>query len=251
VAKGIDFQSFVVKEPTFEDVLPRSAFEERLRKAAAFTSKGSINISVLVQLFGLTPAQIAAFSAAVGAALAQHPGGRPNVEACLAPFRDALARRYDAALARGIDWWITADPSRQYTASLDPRMEEPATWYGAAYATGPTPPSSADERHESLMAGWEGRLSGAEDSRPVYDGDCPLCRTPVVRGGANSVVLTCGHSFHWTTTAEGDCTGLRSWAADHDTCPTCRTVFAVDSDEEEVHSQDTGSIPVVVDWPAA
>jgi hypothetical protein len=36
-----------------------------------------------------------------------------------------------------VAWFIIDDPSRQYTGSLNPRVEDPAAWYAAPSSAGP------------------------------------------------------------------------------------------------------------------
>ena len=221
--KGIPFAEFASAEPKFADILPRALFEKLLNIAtkAAVNRGGLVNSVALRRIFRLTDAEISRFTIAVDAALSRNPGRRLDMSPALARFRAALVAAYDATPA-DIGWWIITDPSRQYTVSLNPRMETPDLWYGEACATGTEPPS-ADDFVEALLGTLEAR-QGNSDGRPVFDGMCPLCCEPLARGVANSVILPCGHIFHWSATADG-CSGLHGWAVDHHNCPTCRQGF--------------------------
>lgn len=246
--KGIPFAKYTTAEPLFADVLPRALFEKTLDVAAKATvnGRGLINSVTLRRVFRLSGAEISRFTVAVSEALSRNPGRRLDMSPALARFRAALVAAYDAVPA-DVGWWIVTDPSRQYTVSLNPRIETPALWYGAAYAEEVKAPST-DDFVEALLATLEGRQGAAED-RPVFDSMCPLCRDPLARGVANSVILPCGHIFHWSETEDG-CSGLYSWAVDHHNCPTCRRAFVdVGEDDDEFGPRRRPvAIPVDIEW---
>jgi hypothetical protein len=246
--KGLPFAKYATAEPSFAEILPRELFEKTLDAAAkaAVNRRGLVNSVTLRRVFRLSDAELSRFTIAVSEALARNPGRCLDMSPALARFRAALVAAYDAAPA-DVGWWIVTDPSRQYTVSLNPRIETPALWYGAAYAEEVKAPSS-DDFVEALLATLEGRQGSAED-RPVFDGMCPLCRDPLTRGVANSVILPCGHIFHWSETEEG-CAGLFSWAVDNHTCPTCRRAFVDVGDEDDEYGsrRRPAAVPVDIEW---
>jgi hypothetical protein len=215
---GLPLALYATAEPPFGEVLPRAAFDRMVAGAAgAVVHRGLINIAALSRIFRLNAAEISRFAAAVHEVLASRPDCRIDVSRALGRSRDALVAAYEATPAE-VGWWIVDDPSRQYTASLNPRVEEPELWYGAALYGAAAPPS-AEELTDTLLAAFEWRRGGA-----VFGGPCAICQGPVVRGDANSVILACGHLFHWSG-GRGRCAGLHAWASGHDTCPTCRRGF--------------------------
>jgi hypothetical protein len=128
-------------------------------------------------------------------------------------------RRYDAEADRPIAWWYTHDPSRQYTASFNPRVEDPADWYclflDVGAAAGPL---------AVVGAAGVGRAPAH-----VYNEECPLCQDPIAVSDANTVFMKCGHICHWA--ADGDCLGLyrmfvlNKLSGGADSCPICRDAF--------------------------
>jgi hypothetical protein len=242
--KGLPFAEFATSELKFADILPRTLFEKLLNIAtkAAVNRGGLVNSVALRRIFRLTDAEISRFTLAVDAALRRNPGRRLDMSPALARFRTALVAAYDATPA-DIGWWIVTDPSRQYTVSLNPRMETPDLWYGEACATDAAPPS-ADDFIEALLGTLEAR-QGNSDGRPVFDGMCPLCCEPLARGVANSVILPCGHIFHWSETADG-CSGLHSWAVNHHNCPSCRQDFVGRLSTARPEAQD--AVEVDIAW---
>jgi len=243
--RSIPFARYARKGgPAFADIFPREDFAELLDRTigGVVGERGRVGLVTLRRVFGLDDAQVAKLLSAVSDAVAANPGRRLDLSRALAPFRAALLAKYDQ-VPQAVGWWIVTDPGRQYTASLDPRMEDPASWYGDAFeadAKTPTP----DDFVEALLATLEMRQLGPGDHAPVFDGMCPLCHDPLFRGAPNSVILPCGHIYHWAENEEG-CSGLYSWVMrDNGNCPTCRRRFEVESDSED----DFGLVPVIVEW---
>lgn len=220
---GIPYASYVNAEPGLHDLIPRPVFTRIVDQStrSVVTRRGVVNNVVLRNLFGLSVAELSGFTSAVALAREQNPGRRIDMSPSLTRFRDALFAAYEEA-PTAIDWWIIVEPSRQHTASRNPRAADPAVWYGDAYVADVKPPSNEDYI-EALLGMVEGRQPVAND-HSVFDGTCPLCFEPLVRGTINSVILPCGHIFHWSE-APGGCSGLHSWSVEHHSCPTCRRPF--------------------------
>jgi hypothetical protein len=238
--------------PTFGDILDRADLEARLVHISkhAVGKDGRVSAANLRRIFGLTPAELTKLTEASLSVLAANPKSKLNLVNALAPFRDRILAKYDAAAARPIAWWIKVDPSRQYTASLNPRIENPAEWYGAAFAES-APASNTDIVIESLRAQLEARQ--ASSSRVFDDGSCALCGEPIA-DGANVITLACGHRFHWMEMGETWCGGIwRGIEHDRHSCPTCCAPFnGEDTSVSEVPTVDyeaiRNGVPVVVDW---
>ena len=121
--------------PTLDNILPRNALDAALDHAA----KKAVGPDVLVsgkrlrRVFQMSDHEVHKFRRAMAAFA---PGNAADAAATslLAPFRAALVAAYEAAPRGEIPWWILIDPSRQYTVSLNPRMEDAAAWYGDAAA---------------------------------------------------------------------------------------------------------------------
>lgn len=191
----------------------------------------------------MTDQEILRFSLSVIEYAERYPRQQLDPTLALDKFRKILDQKYEDCLMKPIEWWITQNPERQYTASINPCMEDPVTWYGQA-AFDPKPKTPTTEMYvETLLSILEGRQLPAEGKLPVYDGLCPLCQDTLFRGAPNSVILGCGHIFHWSGNELG-CSGLHSWVKEENkTCPSCRTSFS--SDEEE---DDPASVPMSIDW---
>jgi hypothetical protein len=233
--------SYAATEPTFEDVLPRAAFEGLIDTAVrGAVRNGVVNVRSLQRVLRLSESDLATFVVAVGAALSTG-ARRVGTQRALAPFRAALVAKYDAVPA-AMKWWIVDDPSRQFnaprslsaaastafTVSRNPRPETPMEWYGEVYDEAPAPPTR-DETIDALLS----RLSEARGARGAPgapaagvfygDGMCALCLSEVERGGANTVTLECRHTFHCALTTDG-CRGIRAWwsSSSRSACPVCR-----------------------------
>jgi hypothetical protein len=224
--KEIRFDRFATKaEPSLSEILPRARLEKYLTDCVRWVLNpvGRLNVRALKRVFGLSEPEIARLITEIEKARQLNPGRRLDLAPALARPRIALLERYTATPA-AIAWWITQEPGRQFTASIDPRMEDPAQWYGEAFTAELKAPSSEDFI-ESLLATLEARQGVAGGDKPIYDGVCPLCQEPLARGDPNSVILPCGHIFHWAA-ARDDCSGLYAWVTDdHGDCPSCRARF--------------------------
>jgi hypothetical protein len=244
-------------EPTFKELLPRPQLDATLDKIikGAYDSHGRVRAQGLAKYLGMTNAEVAQYVEGLMALAAANPGRQIDATAALQPFRDEIVRRYEVACETPIEWWITVDPGRQYTASLNPRVENPAMWYGEERVERNPGEVSRDVYVESLLAALESKQLQAEaDAAPVYDGNCALCLTELPRGVANSVTLPCGHTFHWSRNADTGCEGLYRWTlGDHSDCPTCRNDFGgnADGDDEDAAGAAMGGpIVLMINWLA-
>jgi hypothetical protein len=243
VKLGLPFGDYCTAEPSLTDILPRLFYEELLASQArsAVNSRGHINIRTLGSVFNLNSDEISKLVCAVTTAVAANPKCKYNLAPALARFQRALVERYDA-MPNSIDWWIVTDPSRQYTGSINPIIEDPAQWYGDVAFDPNVPPATSDDFVLALMATLEARAGGAS-MQTVYDGLCPLCHGKLNRGEANSVILACGHIFHWSESDE--CPGLFDWVVENHNCPTCRQQFAR---EEVAAPAAAAAIQIDVAW---
>lgn len=227
--------------PNFDEVFPRDRFEAILERvvSGAINRSGQIQINSLRKYLGLTSDEVARFVQAVVTATAQHPHHRIKADRALQPFIDRLVTRYEEFAHRTIEWWITVDPGRQYTSSLNPRMENPEEWYGPGRVAA-APGTVAPEVYlASLEAALEDQARAAPKGR-VYDNECSLCLNSVGAGDVNSLVLPCGHLFHASFDRSTGCAGLIKWLGTHQDCPNCRqNVIHADPRPERLHALPT------------
>jgi hypothetical protein len=203
------------------DLLTAGEFENSIKAAVSSICDGDrINFIPLIHVFGLTLATVEGLVRRMLEARAAGVSYRGVLSALKVTFATLLEKcreRYKAAADTIVEWWITEDPGRQYTASRNPRIEDPATWYGTAFARAATEsPTLIARSLRALLAARRG------DSGPVYGDSCAICLETVARGASNIVALRCGHMFHF---ASGDgCDGLGTWLSNNDNsgCPTCR-----------------------------
>ncbi len=217
---GIPFETFVT-EPKKSDVFPKAELEKILKRSvkAAVSKTGMVNAANLKNIFSLQTEQILKLAQAVSEIHDRE--SRIDVSRSLEPFCNALLARWDAR-PEEINWWILADPSRQHTSSLNPRCEDPRSWYGSAFVDGMAPPTT-DETLETMIGVYEQR-STVLSTGGIFDGQCIICHEDIHSGDKNSVTLNCGHVFHVTSTES--CGGLCIWAIDGNrSCPTCRADF--------------------------
>lgn len=238
-ALPIPFQDYVAKgSPMLSDLISRFQLEKALDRHAKAATLGYIgvviNFTPLRKIFGLTEAEIARLIEAVTETRRLNPGKRLTVAAALAQRRRAIIDRY-SALPDVVQWWITQDPGRQYTASVDPRMENAAEWYGAAFTEAPSAPTSDEllARFRGACETWAQLPAAAKPKKPVYASPCPLCHCDITPGDANTIVLDCGHVFH--AIFDDDCPGLLPWVSKGKlACPTCRSKIVTKKTTPEV-----------------
>jgi hypothetical protein len=236
-------------EPTFEEIFPLTEFKDCVTRTIAASVDGRHHPHVthwwrLFKYMGMTKEEITGFDAKLTALQAKKGQKSPDraktseeVAKLLQPFRQRMTDRYDECRALPLDWWIISDPTRQHTSSLNPRMEDPAEWYGAerviAAAADHRAPGSVDaiETLTALIAKM--RLNGrhrreaaarkAAEKTAVVPNRCPVCLKDVQPGERGTLVLPCGHVLHWNTT---DCSGFLKWTGStmmgDAKCPVCR-----------------------------
>jgi len=210
------FQLFRDRKPSLHDILTREELSSYLDAQCerVVTTSNGVNIDILTHTFGLNVGECEKILSAIHRLDSGDVCHQLNVQPALVGFRDKILDRFDREPRTPIKWWITIDPSRQYTCSLNPRLEHPSEWYG--------PDAYVSETTQVAVA------PPVKISPKVFisDGTCAICLNAIEHGSANTVVLACGHEFHYAATANGDCNGLRKWASKKDNCPTCRTLFA-------------------------
>jgi hypothetical protein len=240
---GLPFATFW-QEPTRSSILPQEEMVDITGATArAIVSKtGKIDTTALYKIFKLTPAQVIQLTHEVSEKweVARIGKLRIDVSPSLQRFSEALYAQYSAQPDR-IDWWILEDTTRQHTSSLNPRCEDPAQWYGAAYAATIAPPTS-QESLETIIGVYEARMN-ARDSGAAFDGTCSLCHDAVHSGDINSITLPCGHVFHWATSA--GCGGLCLWVVSNNrSCPLCRADFL--GDDNQYADRPPAFIPISI-----
>lgn len=193
--------------------MPRLALCQVLRtvvECAYSRRTGRVNVRTLTKYLGLAPREAAALARRVAACLRANPGRDIDLAPALAPFRARILRRYEAARAEPLEWWIRADPGRQYTASLNPRMEDPAEWCGAARVA-PNPCSAFFDEQEPQLAAARAAAAAEAAEAEAEKGrapPCGCCGAPLAAGEPNRIALACGHAFHWTQSwRSGQCGG--------------------------------------------
>jgi len=170
---------------------------------------GGVDLKILIDIFGLDLKECQKLHDAVCRAGVTYACRPLDVKSALIKFYDRILDRFDHEPRTPIKWWITVDPTRQYTCSLNPRLEHPSEWYGPdAYVS---------------------ETTQIADAHAPGGGICAICMTAVGRGGNNTVVLSCGHNFHYSALVGGVCGGLYRWSTIKNSCPMCRTPFDVDT----------------------
>ena len=263
---GLCFQE--IPRLRLPDLLP--LFGVRLAKRAAFAAHGGRVSLASLRALGLGAADVQAFVAAVcddprfvgGPAGGSRRGRRACRDACRDACRSTLQRFVDArlqafaALEPELSWWHVADPCRQYTASFNPRLASDLEWYGVHAATAPPPPPSEVELLRCRLLLARDRSGGAT---PFAGPICPICQDDISVGAPNSVVLACGHLFHFE--AAPPCLGVRAWL-EESPCPVCKKPAGVRGGGGDAFSDSDGfsdgdgagagagaAAPLAVAWP--
>jgi hypothetical protein len=232
----INYGSFW-NEPTKETIIPRPTLKHAIdRIAKGIVDRiGRVNVVALKQVFKMSDDHIIQLVSAVSAATAENPGARIDVTPSLAQHIDHLLSKYDDRPS-AIQWWILNDPTRQYTSSINPRVSNPADWYGTWYKDVSVPDPSC--MLDTILGAYETKVDIADGK--IFDGTCSICHGNVRTGDLNSVTLKCGHVVHHVQSE--DCMGLIAWtSAGHRTCPVCRDQIGQPRDEDEdAHYQHRG-----------
>jgi len=136
-----------------------------------------------------------------------------NFGRLISPYvEEAIARMY-ARSSEPVEFWVRFDPQRQWwTASLNPAVVDPSTYYKQFYR----------EVDRALRANNELLVNSSQlcdmPTREVRADYCPLCLEPVYPGDKNSITLTCGHTMCHNLSP--DCGGWQS--VEGHLCPVCR-----------------------------
>jgi hypothetical protein len=249
---GLPFETFW-HEPTRTKVMSPEQLNWVLARVARNISSpiGRINIAALYRVFGLNSEQVAQLASAVDVVRAEisevgneisAANSHIDVTASLAPFADALVAKYNN-LPEKIDWWVLADPARQHTASLNPRCEDPAQWYGTAYAEITVP--TINETLETMTAVYESQIHARNIPGGIFDGACPICYDNIRSGEANSITMPCGHVMHWAPSP--GCGGLFEWTnMGNTTCPICRSDFLGETELDPLRQGLTVSVNIAL-----
>lgn len=65
-----------------------------------------------------------------------------------------LTKRYEQFANQPLEWWIKSDPGRQWTASRNPVVSDPRTWFSAKYYLPPDQTSEATESAAYMAQLW-------------------------------------------------------------------------------------------------
>lgn len=246
--------------PSVDDILPLETLEAIIDHGicGVVNHQGGISLRTLRNHLSLDSAQLIKFIEVVSEAMLTTMPKHIDLVDALAPFRAKLVEKWKA-YPKEIAWWIKEDPGRQYTASRNPRIENPQEWYGAAYVAA-LPPLDLNGQIATLQAALEARQVVKQPGRVFADGTCPLCHGDLDPSGNNSVTLACGHAFHWSA-VDDDCTGLITWVENgNGDCPVCRRAFHGDADSDVDSNVDINGnfvrgphrgrrpVAVAIDW---
>lgn len=226
---------------TLADILPLKTLNthlDSLEKGRSIKMSNLKHIDIIQRVYDLTKTETEQLTSAilnqVRTDFQNSDKAYINVHAFLQPHRLRLLKLYEERKKEIIEWWITIDPSRQYTASLNPVITDPAVWYGN-YFSSPTEDSKHETKQEyKTTEKEEVKERMTEEQMKLFMGDtsansteqiCGLCFTQVNGDGNNIVRLQCGHTFHFSLqnrTKENECQGILSWFKKRSTCPNCR-----------------------------
>jgi hypothetical protein len=210
--------------PQLEDLFDIKTFEEYITISSKkiMNTYGRVNGRILKK-FGVPNEKIKEFAARVFEASVEVHASKINVLPAAKSLISAAIDNYNFIKAKGIDWWIVSDPSRQYTVSLNPLIENPEDWYGKEFTVDEKwicPEESKDIEKIKLLI--------MPHPKPVtFNEDCPLCTNPISPGDRDTLLLPCGHIFHLIG-VNSECVGMYNWILSNQTCPVCRKNFNVE-----------------------
>ena len=243
---------------TFADAFPHEDFLAAVRIASRGVYNDSerfIRPAALTKYLGLTPEEAHVFAGTLAKTLIANPNKKITLAGPLKFLEERLTARYFAAAEKPIEWWITRAPERQFTASLNPCMEDPIEWYGEENVEDDAEKAAAGaaevhiESLQSALMARTSRLVAPGESRD----QCPLCLEPLSPGEPNCVTPVCGHVIHWARTVGNGCEGLLAWVRDEGRgdCPICRAQYAETARDRSTTRPLVQEIPLVIPgWDA-
>lgn len=163
-----------LNKPILSDILPRKRVIYVI-KNHIYDFYGKINIHYLIKYLGIEQYSAIELTNTLVSYAIKHI----NLMDILKPYKDKVLSYYDKICNSHIKWWITIDPGRQYTASLNPRMEYPIEWYGNL--------SDIFSDRELIDESKTKELSKIKK--------CFICFEEL-KTDQNNITLPCGHSFH-------------------------------------------------------
>ena len=223
----------VVKFPPAQylsGIIARDDYFERLteRSKKCISSDGRINISILSGELGMSEARIVALVTDLTALRVNTPiNTRINPSPVIGKLVQGVMVKYDHACKRKLTWWLDGRNPRTNTMVFKPTPESPEEWYGNMH-TGEVKASN----YGDIAAEFHTRKIGV-----VYNDTCCICMMPIRRGELNTVILGCGHMFHW----DGErCDGFYKWSSTKSSCPECRKVYGTKRNVSSVEIVNNG-----------
>jgi hypothetical protein len=148
-------------------------------------------------------------------------GDISSVSAALAALIDKYILYYIDVFERqrkdAVKLVIIDDPSRQFSGSLNPVVEDPVEWYGEEHFSAKVRPLMEKIANSILVLIF---LNGRKT--------CAICQCNFNTEDANVCKTACNHWFHLSTHKKGNmvrCRGLTEWFKKNKSCPICRTVL--------------------------
>lgn len=200
----------------FSDIITRDAYFERLttRSRYAISANGNTDIDILSGSLGMSDARIVALvtdliTLRVTAPVHALINPRPVIEKLV---QGAMVK-YDQVCELELTWWLDGSRPRSNTMVFKPTPESPEEWYGNMYTC-----EVRKSNYDDIAAEFHARKIGV-----VYNDVCGICIEPICRGQINTVILGCGHMFHWDG---GElCGGIYTWSRTKSSCPECRKLY--------------------------
>jgi len=224
--RELDLARYITEpEPNMKDLLTEERFLEILSQTLNSLQQASSNqiFSTLCTILGMTPANFGKFIQTWAATAVQNPGRPIDVGAALIPFVETIHKNYLTMRELPLNWWLSGP-------RWAPRPISAQEWYGSSFVE-PAPAIAVD----TLLG-----LLSQRTSTTVFSTECALCQQDVYAGANDTIVLECGHIFHWSNTR---CPGFTNWSERNGTCPVCRVVFRKKEMPAEV-------IPLPnIEWP--
>jgi hypothetical protein len=191
--------------------------------------------SIMTEVLRMRPDDIGKFISVWVKTAQQHPGKELNAAPAFAPFLIALDAKYETACGQPIEWWLRADTAHRQSA----QAVSPQEWYGPSITLGTgrsgiNPVAVVIQSLRGLLAHRAAITDGE-----VFSNECALCQQEVRRGAADTLILSCGHAYHWSSKS---CPGFHRWSGTHDSCPVCRQKF------DGPQTIPDNPVDIVIDW---
>ncbi len=203
--------------------------DNRKKSIVRVSNWGGVSIQphVLTRFFGVPEDMVCRIISALTPLLLRKQTKDISVDSVMDPYIEQMMEKFNSVCELS-DWWIKTNTQSQgslqnqfFTSSTQPCAESVEEWYGSGNMIKEVQPMGDREMRTTIKASKIKHMEATAGK--VFDtNECALCQDKITIGSPNTIVLACGHAFHWASGAD-DCGGLESNQSKQ--CPVCRAPY--------------------------